>query len=187
MHDDLDIELEPIVLTPQQCIEYKLPRSPIKRKEKRAAKFEQRFGKGATELDALEAIYPGELEGIVRENVERYVDPTLERRVQTTESEIERKLEAINKRVYAKHSEAISEVVDEYDDIRERITELEHECESLWDSIAEDLQAEAPAIDADEVPKPRNADPIPKPLYDSKRSYVDQLDHYHKWTNNIPR
>lgn len=52
---DLDITAQPIVLTPEQCQHYRLPRTPIKESETRAAKFEARFGSGATELDALEA------------------------------------------------------------------------------------------------------------------------------------
>jgi hypothetical protein len=58
---DLDITLDPIVLTPAQCEHYGLPRTPLKSTDRRASKFEDRFGSGATELDALEALHPGEL------------------------------------------------------------------------------------------------------------------------------
>jgi hypothetical protein len=58
---DLDIQVRPIVLTHEQCRQYRLPRTPIKASENRAARFEARFGEGATELDALEALHPGEL------------------------------------------------------------------------------------------------------------------------------
>ena len=72
---DLDIKLNPIVLTPAQCREYRLPRTPIKESERRGARFESRFGEGATELDALEALHPGALARIVGAEIERYVDP----------------------------------------------------------------------------------------------------------------
>ena len=76
---DLDITLEPILLLPEQCEYYRLPRTPIKPTERRAARFERRFGEGATELDALEALYPGELAAIVERECCRYIDPTLGR------------------------------------------------------------------------------------------------------------
>ena len=64
-HDEtLDIQVRPVVLTEEQCIEYRLPRIPIKASEHRGAKFEERFGEGMTELDALEALHPGELQRI---------------------------------------------------------------------------------------------------------------------------
>ena len=55
----LDIQLRPIALTYEQCNRYRLPRTPLKETEARAANFEARFGEGATELDALEALRPG--------------------------------------------------------------------------------------------------------------------------------
>jgi hypothetical protein len=57
---DLDIQVRVVLLTKEQCEEYRLPRSPIKESERRAARFEERFGEGTTELDALEALHPGE-------------------------------------------------------------------------------------------------------------------------------
>lgn len=50
---DLDIQVRPVVLTHEQCVRYNLPRTPIKEGERRAPGFEERYGEGATELDAL--------------------------------------------------------------------------------------------------------------------------------------
>jgi len=58
---DLDIQLRHVLLTHTQCKRYRLPRTPLKKSERRADRFEERFGDGATELDALEAIRPGEM------------------------------------------------------------------------------------------------------------------------------
>jgi hypothetical protein len=55
---DLDLQLIPLALTPDQCREYRLPRTPIKETERRKDKFERTFGVGATELDAMEALHP---------------------------------------------------------------------------------------------------------------------------------
>ena len=77
-HDDLDIRLDPLVLTASQVSRYGLPRIPIKDSDQRKGHFEARFGAGATELDALEAIRPGELARIIEERVEVYRSPTRE-------------------------------------------------------------------------------------------------------------
>jgi len=70
----VNVKLKPLVLTPVQCKKYDLPRTPIKEKEKRKECFEARYGVGATELDALEALYPGELERIILDAIEKYID-----------------------------------------------------------------------------------------------------------------
>lgn len=64
--DKTDAKLFPIVLTADQVQVYRLPRTPIKDTEKRAGRFEDRYGAGAVELDAMEAIHPGELARILR-------------------------------------------------------------------------------------------------------------------------
>jgi hypothetical protein len=68
----LDIQLHPIVLTHDQVIEYELTRTPIKESERRAARFEERFGEGAVELDAMEALHPGELRRILVAEIEKF-------------------------------------------------------------------------------------------------------------------
>jgi hypothetical protein len=86
---DLDIQVRPILLTQAQCKHYRLPRTPIKKTERRAAKFEKQFGEGATELDALEALRPGELARIVTREIKRYYDATLQQRVDDCVAELE--------------------------------------------------------------------------------------------------
>jgi hypothetical protein len=78
---DKDIKLIPLMLTHEQCIEYKLPRAPIKQPRndhpaytERKRKFEEQYGKGATELDAMEALYPGEMEKIISVAIEPFFD-----------------------------------------------------------------------------------------------------------------
>src|SRR5262249_51819997 len=56
-----DIKLTPLVLTREQVVAYDLPRTPIKESDRRRANFEALHGEGAVELDALEALHPGEL------------------------------------------------------------------------------------------------------------------------------
>jgi hypothetical protein len=81
-HLDLDIEVRPVALTYDQCRQYRLPRTPIKESELRADLFEKRFGEGATELDALEALHPGALRRILVDEIARYYDRSLNARVE---------------------------------------------------------------------------------------------------------
>lgn len=67
-----DVRIRPMALTAAQIKEYRLPRIPIKETEKRAARFEDAFGTGAVELDALEALYPGVLARLLDGDIEPY-------------------------------------------------------------------------------------------------------------------
>ena len=58
-----------------------MPRTPIKDTERRKDKFEQIFGVGATELDALEALHPGELARLLNVELDNWLDVGLQRRV----------------------------------------------------------------------------------------------------------
>ena len=74
---DVDLQLIPLALTPEQCREYRLPRTPIKETERRKDKFESIFGVGATELDALEALLPGELARLLNAELDNWLDTGL--------------------------------------------------------------------------------------------------------------
>lgn len=180
---DLDVTLDPIVLTPQQCERYRLPRTPLKETERRAARFEERFGAGATELDALEALHPGELARIVRGEVCRYLDPTLNGRVQAADWEFSQQVATAREKVLAQYD--ISDIQDRYtalfQQFRNDVEVLEEETRLLWPAIAADLEANAPQFDPASVPSPRAATPPAAPLFDSKREYLEQIDHYRAW------
>jgi len=67
-----DVRIGALALTLDQARAYRLPRTPIKDTERRAARFEDAFGEGATELDALEALHPGVLGRLVDDALGRY-------------------------------------------------------------------------------------------------------------------
>ncbi len=69
-----DVKLKSIALTYDQVLKHRLPGIPTKEGDSRAKSFIERFGDRATELDALEALYPGELAKIVRGALEPYYD-----------------------------------------------------------------------------------------------------------------
>jgi hypothetical protein len=100
---DLDIQVRPIALTLEQCQKFRLPRTPIKEGERRAAAFEERFGDGATELDALEALHPGELQRIIEREIDRYFDDSIDECVRDKAAEVEYTLSKINRNIQAEH------------------------------------------------------------------------------------
>ncbi|ULR43652.1 hypothetical protein [Rhizobium sp. K102] len=180
---DLDVTLDPVVLTPEQCEQYRLPRTPLKKTERRAAKFEKRFGEGATELDALEALHPGELARIVENEVCRYIDTTLSSRVFDVSWRHRREIQRVEEKVLKNYD--IAEIQRRYDELKASFNAgaeaLEEETRELWPQIAEELQASIPAFDPEDMPQPRPASPPDEPLFDSRRPYLDQIDAYRRW------
>jgi hypothetical protein len=83
----VSVKLMPLFLTKEQVVRYDLPRTPIKESDLRKNAFEDRRGKGAVELDALEALHPGELTRIVEEAIEPYRDDGLQDRLSEAEDD----------------------------------------------------------------------------------------------------
>jgi hypothetical protein len=105
---DLDIQLEHVALTPEQCIQYQLPRTPIKKTEGRTAGFEARYGEGATELDAFEALRPGVLRQILVEHIERYRDDDLDDRIEDAVEQYRDDLDHAAASVCTRHAEELA-------------------------------------------------------------------------------
>jgi hypothetical protein len=179
---DVDLQLIPLVLTPDQCRRYKLPRTPIKDTERRKDKFERTFGRGATELDALEALRPGEMARLLEAEIDNWLDPDLERRVQRVRQDQNLVLCRIEREVEENHAEEIDDLTNRFEAITEQLREWESEAEELWGQIEEELEAERPDLSDVEVPHseaPGETDSFV--LYDSKRDYLTQMDFYLSW------
>jgi len=82
-----DIKLTSLALTHAQVEQYQLPRVPLKDSDTRGTRFEDAYGEGAVELDALEALYPGVLGSLVRTALAGYRDATLKKRLAATQDE----------------------------------------------------------------------------------------------------
>ncbi len=184
---DVDVTLNPLVLTEEQCQHYRLPRTPIKETENRRNKFEEKFGAGATELDALEALYPGEMGKLLEQELDRYLDPTLVERVQDARWKVHHQLRQIRDGVVESHQEEIDELTSEYDDVVSAVRTLEETAEAweesaadLWETIADELRGQKPDLPAPPTARPAN-EPDGFVLFDSKRDYLYQIDAYHEW------
>ncbi len=126
---DLDICIQPIALTSAQIAEYGLPRTPVpaikegaaearkKARKTEVERFEEIHGHGVTELDALEALHPGVLAGIVSRHLAQY------RNV-----EIEGDLNDLSNDAQYIIDDVIDEIMEEYtgeiDEIRQKIKEI---------------------------------------------------------------
>jgi len=174
-----EITLDPLALTEAQCLEYRLPRTPIKESEKRAAKFEARFGAGATELDALEALHPGALAKMVTAEIERFIDPDHRRKYDMAVSEHRARLSRITQEVHDAHADEVDGLRGEYADLVELMSYWHDRARSVFEDISDELaDAEIPDF---EPPSPRPPNPPPDPLFASSRPYLDQIAAYRVW------
>ena len=191
---DVDIKLQPLALTREQVVHYALPGIPIKESDRRKASFERRNGMEATELDALEALRPGELERLVVDAIFPYQDLALPDRWQESAKAAESVAHAAASWVVADvQSECraiqsgVRAVLDGY---HERITHLNADLQRDLEPFKPRLEVVRHAIQSamEQVPE---AFPLPEPpisdlliqddedwLFDSSRDYLDQLKYY---------
>lgn len=201
--DGLDIALQPIVLTADQVKEFNLPRVPVKDSDRRKANFEAGHGEGQVELDALEAIYPGQLTRIVSSAIRRYYDQWLTGQAYGVKSKLQEELDRLQQAIRAEHEEEITALGKEYrallDDFektrtafteliqpftprletyRERLENIKERAREAYTRLNDDL--EAVNVDLEEYPLPEpdiDGDP-PNLLYASERDYFEQLEAY---------
>jgi hypothetical protein len=144
----------------------------------RGAAFEQRFGEGATELDALEALHPGELQRILETEIARYHDATIEERVAETALDIRKDLDRITEAVHHKHAAPLAALKAEHDSLLAAAAAFEKKHSKTMRKIEKDLEAEATDFDDVEWPEPEEGDEDDDPLFDSTREYLDQIDRF---------
>lgn len=191
---DVEIKLHPLALTCEQVMHYELPGIPIKESDRRKGGFERRYGMNATELDALEALRPGELGRIVRDAIAPYRDSELSDRWEAAKDEAEEtardaeqwvtdnvqvELQAIQT--------GVREITERYRDRIDALnTELQRDLDpyrprmtALREAVNDALQSVPEVFELPEAP----VSGLPEPdddhwLFDSGREYLDQLEHY---------
>ena len=187
-----DIKLTPLGLTREQVVTYQLPRIPIKDSDARKAGFEERYGEGAVELDALEALYPGTLAALVREAVEPYRDRFLAERLRETADEAQEVAEQVWDEQLAPHRREIESITEDVRTIVTRYQEYLARMDTALQSELAPLQERSERLrHAVEVevarfhpvlPRRPEADPAPVDedawLFDGQRDYFAQLAIY---------
>jgi hypothetical protein len=178
-------------MTVDQCRDYALPRTPIKETERRAEAFEARFGEGATELDALEALHPGELRRILVQEIERYYDDTLDDRASEAADEFQDRLDLLRRGAIERHRVQRDAAASRYRALIEQcnaeIAEVANRYSTQIEDAARLFNSEQRAIANDLVAitpeyttsvEPYDGDDDPDPLFDSTRDYVEQINRF---------
>ena len=177
----LDIRLQPIVLTANQIAHYNLPRVPVKDSDKRKASFESAHGRGQVELDALEALYPGELKRVLETHILDYYDKSLNDRLQNTHDAMRQELDNLRISVLGDHPE-IEILQDQWIELtgqfQKAIERLQNEIATKWAIIGGELGKELANYEKPDMPEAEDLDDTDGLLYQSDRSYLDQLRHY---------
>jgi hypothetical protein len=191
--DDLDfsedVKLFPIVLTANQVARYRLPRTPIKDSERRAGKFEARFGTGAVELDALQALYPGELARIVQAAMDHYYDHDLDDRVNRAYEEVRHVLDSIQSEVADRYDDQIAELRKEYQSLRDEFTArfktINESLKGTYRKIQDELDDAKPDLDEYPIPEAEWGEEMDNPLLDTDLDYRDQITVYKEFQGKV--
>ena len=199
---EADIRLKPLVLTQSQVDEYNLPRKPIKDEDRRKANFEKRHGEGHVELDALAALHPGEFERIVSEAFSDYRDESLQ-------EELDEAFDDATHEAESAWEQATAHVQEWVDNLREKVQAVSDKYQPEVDALRERLAVElAPLkVAMDELHKqaleeceeerrllqvhlPLRPSAAPEAeaegeewLFDSSRSFGQQLEYFHAHRN----
>jgi hypothetical protein len=199
---DVEVSVDTTVLTHDQCVKYKLPRSPIKGTDTRKSRFEARYGEGATELDALEALHPGELAKIIRQAVERFIDRRLVHRLARLRHRQDgpagavddawitgggpwlenrmRDLVGLANAYATEQAERIHQIMEETGEHLQQFTAAAADLGDQAREIGMSIDVELP-----ERPEPEITGPEPDVLFDSRRHWLDQLAAFKARLNGV--
>lgn len=153
-----EVKVKPIALNRDQVKQYRLPRTPIKETESRAKNFEDVFGRGAVELDALEALHPGVLAEIVETELSRYHSRSAFWAVQS-------QIDAMRGELRSRIADITAEYSEEIAAVQEMLNELRGIRLDVSDYQVERYPATVP----------ENAGDF---LFDSGREYLEQIVSY---------
>jgi len=183
----LDIRLQPIVLTADQVGSYDLPRVPVKDSDRRKANWVEHHGKGQVELDALEALHPGELRKVVEAAILQYHDRAIEHAAYEQRRRLRDKLGELTTKALEDLEPDIERLRSEFDQavsaFEATISRLREELPSLHDAIIERLEGVDVDVDGYPLPEAREANEADSLLYVSDRDYLEQLEYYTAYRN----
>jgi hypothetical protein len=130
---------------------------------------------------------------LLTDEIMRYFDPTLERRIDAVHGRLVREIDAANTSLHAVNGPEIELLRRQHtklsDELRERmeaisreygprLAELDVEVKARWKAISDRLQVIAPDPKAVEWPTPKPCDEDPDPMFDSTRDYITQNDRF---------
>lgn len=164
-HPDIpypEIKLMHLALTAEQVDRYDLPRMPTNPRHASKARFERRHGSGAVELDALEALHPGELASIVEAALADYWDDEIEEAAREAARRAHQDVQDRIDAVIARHEDTIQKAQKVLQPLNRALREIGG---SDYSGMGPD------ALGPDDVP----GDGTRRWLYESARHYWEQL------------
>ncbi len=167
MYPQFEFQVHRVALLPDHVREYRLPSTPLKDTERRADRWTAAMGVEQTEVDALAALQPHLLDGIVRDAMVPYFDATLARRVYAAEREWRVQAQALLEKQLDD---------DELDRIRAEAAGKLDQLQVEIDAINEALRIDIAEVDLPPiiVPEADVAGDYGLPLIDSAWPWVDQ-------------
>jgi len=186
---DVDVRVFPVILTLEQVQYYQLPRTPIKDTERRRGGFEERYGEGAVELDALEALYPGELQNVLSQCISSYYDTTLAERTQEVQARLERDLDLIWQQVTSRFSGDIEALRAVHAQLQQefgsRMASYGEQVQAVWQAMRSELDLSVPNVGYYPLPAPAFSGEFGDGLYNSERDYLEQIEAYKQFQGKL--
>lgn len=189
----LDVLLVPVVLTKDQVIEHGLPPIPIKETDRRQGGFLERYGvEGATELDALEALHPGELARIIRRSVAPYRDTNITRQLyrayddaRDTADSAWKAASEVRRQQFMRTKQKATEILRSYqadlERLRDSLCNEMHPIKAELEALQQAIKADFDDLDIDLPERPGSPLTLPERfdgLFDSRRGYLTQIEFY---------
>ena len=160
----------------------------------RLRNFEEKFGEGYTEVNALKE---EELAQILEETIERYRDPRLFFKLLYARSDAEQMLNEETEDLIGHHTEELDALMEQaeqkvsgYRALVERLNErmarefvpIKERIEEIAQEIEEDLEDYGDGLDLPERPEPETEGDEHEPLFHCGRlDYIEQLNHYRRY------
>ncbi len=176
----LNVKLQDVALSHDQCIEFKLPRSPMAKGDAYKGNFENLYGEGATELDSLEALHPGKLADILTAAIEPYYDKELRSKINDFSNQERKRFEDYKsdkiRAVIEELEEDLLPLAEQFNDLVEEANEIGEEIENMVDDaeIEDDFEPRVPEKSNHVVDNTDNS----QFLLDTCREYGEQLRVY---------
>jgi DNA repair exonuclease SbcCD ATPase subunit len=203
------VKLTPLVLTKEQVEHYQLPPVMLKETDTSRRSFQERRGvECGSELDALEAIHPGAFGRLVEEAFAPYRDADLETAMSDTASDADDsaneqwelasqdekyRLEEIQeqvKEIAEEFQPRINEINERYrkevDALKKEFDDRVSPLKPKLDAVSQDIRVTVSRFSPDLPDRPEaDVDPGDEDdwLYESGRSYMEQLSAYHAHKN----
>jgi hypothetical protein len=166
----LDVQLMHLFLTDEQIATYNLPKAfNDETKSAYQIKYQNENG-GYVELDTMSGMHPQEFRDILKAELDRFYDHELSQKILHERIRIDDDILTVKQdEIYAAHQSEI-----------DKLEELKQAYTDLYTTIKDELEAALPDLqeEVELVIKEEDVEEWEVPLYDSRRSYMEQLPYY---------